>query len=200
MRWISGLRRCAKHWRKDRSGSTAIEFGMVIGPFLGLLFAIIEVALVYFAQFAMESGNEAASRVLRTGQAQNGNLTQALFKWRVCQKLPAFMDCNGNLTVDVRSYPTFAQAAVNAADLFGDDGARNTTPEKFCPGGPSDVVVVTLYYKWNLIMGLPGLGDFTGKMGLTLGNTPSGARLIITGFAMKNEPYLLTGTLPTAGC
>ena len=139
MRWISGLRRCAKHWRKDRSGSTAIEFGMVIGPFLGLLFAIIEVALVYFAQFAMESGNEAASRVLRTGQAQNGNLTQALFKWRVCQKLPAFMDCNGNLTVDVRSYPTFAQAAVNAADLFGDDGARNTTPEKFCPGGPSEV-------------------------------------------------------------
>ncbi len=213
MRWIAGLRRGARLWRKDKSGSTAIEFGMVIGPFLGLLFAIIEVALVYFAQFAMESGNEAASRALRTGAAQNGNMSKGQFKARVCSKLPVFMDCNSNLTVDVRSYSdtvdpvtkvkiasdAFAKAAVGAADLFSDDGIRGTEVEKYCPGAPSDVVVVTLYYKWGLIMGLPGLGDFTGKMGLSLANTPDGGRLIITGFAMKNEPYSLTGILP-AGC
>jgi Flp pilus assembly protein TadG len=207
MRWIAGLRRGARLWRKDKSGSTAIEFGMVIGPFLGLLFAIIEVALVYFAQFAMESGNETATRVLRTGAAQNGNMTKEQFKSRVCSKLPAFMDCNSNLIVDVRSYSNstgksdaFAKAANDMPDLYDADGVRNSNKEKFCPGGPSDVVVATLYFKWNLIMGMPGLGDFTGKVGLSLANTPDGARMIITGFAMKNEPYTLTGTLPTTGC
>jgi Flp pilus assembly protein TadG len=199
MRWIAGLRRRARALRKDRSGSTAIEFAMVIGPFLGLLFAILEVALVYFAQFAMESGNETATRVLRTGAAQNGNLSKAQFKTRVCQKLPAFMTCDDDLTVDVRSYATFAEAAANMPDLFDGDGARNNVPSKYCPGGANAIVLVTLYYKWKLIMGMPGLGDFTGKMGLSLGNTPDGSRLIITGFAMKNEPYTLTGTLP-AGC
>jgi Flp pilus assembly protein TadG len=209
MGWISRLRRGARFWRKDKSGSTAIEFGMVIGPFMGLLFAIIEVALVYFAQFAMESGNEKASRILRTGEAQNGNMTAAQFKARVCSKLPAFMDCNANLIVDVRSYTdtlvpprsdAFAKAAADMPDLFDADGVRTGNADKFCPGGANAVVLVTLYYKWNLIMGMPGLGDFTGKMGLSLGNMPDGSRMIITGFVMKNEPYTLTGTLPTAGC
>lgn len=198
MRWISGWRHGARQLRKNKSGSAAIEFGMVIGPFLGLMFAIIEVALTYFAQFAMESGNETALRVLRTGSAQNGNMTQAQYKARVCSKLPAFMDCD-NLTVDVRSFATFAEALADMPDLYDEQGARNSTPQKYCPGTSSSVILGTLYYRWNFIMNMPGLGDFTGKMGLSLANMPDGSRLMITGFATRAEPFTSTG-VPPPGC
>lgn len=198
MRWISGWRHGARRWRKNTSGATAIEFGMVIGPFLGLMLAIIEVALTYFAQFAMESGNETAMRVLRTGAAQKSNMTQGQYKARVCSKLPAFMSCD-NLTVDVRSFATFAEALGDMPDLYDEQGARNSTPQKFCPGGPSAIILGTLYYRWTFIMNMPGLGDFTGKMGLSLANMPDGSRLMITGFATRAEPFPVPGA-PPPGC
>ncbi len=193
MRLFSGPRGFSRLWRKDESGATAIEFAMVIGPFLGLLFAILEVALVYFAQFSLENANETAARLIRTGAAQNGTatsnpLSKSQFKQKVCAKLPAFMTCDNNLIVDIRSFPTFSAAAADLPDLFNPDGSRGAA-EKYCPGGPSDMVVATIYYDWKLFIGMPGLGDFTGKLGLGLGNMPDGSRLIITGFATRNEPF-----------
>jgi len=198
MRWISGWRHGARRLRKNTAGSTAIEFAMVIGPFLGLMFAIIEVALAYFVQFSMESGNEAALRAIRTGDVQKKGMTQAQYKARVCSKLPGFMKCNEKLVVDIRSFKSFREAASNIPNLFDSTGARTSNPEMFCPGSENAVVVGTLYYKWTFIAGMPGLGDFTGKMGLSLANSPDGSRLIMVGFATKNEPF---GAAPaTPGC
>jgi TadE-like protein len=199
MRWISKLRRGARLLRKNKSGSSAIEFAMVIGPFMGLVFAIIEVALTYFAQIGLELGNTEAMRRITTGSAQNGNMSQAQYKALVCSKLFSFMKCDENLIIDVRSYPTFSEALANMPDLFDEGGGRTMAKEKYCTGGPSQVVIGTLYYKWTFIMGMPGLGDFTGKMGISLANSPDGSRLMIAGFARKNEPFSMTGA-PPPGC
>ncbi len=200
MRWISGLRRGARLWRKNKSGSTAIEFAMVIGPFMGLVFAIIEVALTYFAQIGLELGNAEAMRKITTGAAQSDKLSKAQYKASVCNELFSFMNCDENLVVDIRSYPTFAAALANMPDLFDDSGSRNSISEMYCPGGPSDVVIGTLYYKWKFIMGMPGLGDFTGKMGISLANSPDGSRLMIAGFARRNEPFTAVAGPPPVGC
>ena len=80
----------------DQRGTTAIEFAMVIGPFLFLLFGIISVGLYFFVIFTLEHAVESAARVIRTGQAQTQTpnvMTPGEFKARVCAKLPPFMDC-----------------------------------------------------------------------------------------------------------
>src|SRR5450631_4099829 len=100
----SWARRLCARFRRQQSGATAIEFAMVIGPFLGLLFAIMEIALVYFAEFSINNGVQKAGRLIRLGQAQSAHMTAGEFKTAVCADIPAFMGCGRNVIVDVRSF------------------------------------------------------------------------------------------------
>jgi Flp pilus assembly pilin Flp len=60
------LRRFA---RKD-DGAAAIEFAMVAAPFLALVFAILETAIVFFAGQVLETATADSARLIMTGQAQ----------------------------------------------------------------------------------------------------------------------------------
>src|SRR6187551_2094422 len=65
--------------RRD-DGAAAVEFGMVAAPFLALMFAIMETALVFFASQTLETAVADSARLIMTGQAQQGSFTQAQFK------------------------------------------------------------------------------------------------------------------------
>ena len=58
----------------DRRGAAAVEFALVAPPFLALLFAILELALVFFASQALETVTQDSSRLIMTGQAQTAGL------------------------------------------------------------------------------------------------------------------------------
>ncbi len=171
---------------RSESGFTAVEFAMVIGPFLALLFAIMEVAFVYFATFSLENATGQAARMVRTGEAHAAGFSATEFKAEVCEKLPGFMNCADNLFVDVRSFPTFAAAVGGGVDPIDDDGALQTGSEQFSMGAGGSVVLVSIYYNWSLFASMP---DF----GLGLGNIKSGDskgnRLIMASTAFKNEPF-----------
>ena len=66
------LRWQLRRWRRDQSGVTAIEFGIVAMPFMMLLFGIISVCLYFFTKFTMENAVWQAARAIRTGQFQQG--------------------------------------------------------------------------------------------------------------------------------
>lgn len=195
MQVVAGLGNCVRaigrfgrRARRDEAGTTAIEFAFVIGPFLGLLFAIIEVAFVYFGQVSLDVGTATASRQLFVGAAQTKNMSAEDFKQIVCSNLAPFMTC-GNVIVDVRSSDTFTDAANNLPKAVTSDGRLSDGFWQFNPGGASKVVVVTVYYDFTLLSSLPGLGDFTGKVGLGLGNLADGSRLMQTSMAFRTEPY-----------
>jgi Flp pilus assembly protein TadG len=175
--------------RKDQDGFTAIEFAMVIGPFLALLFAIMEVALVYFATFSLENATEQASRLIRTGQAQGFSAQD--FKDSVCQRVPAFMDCEGDLIVDVRTFPNLSDAANGSPDAVDDDGNMIDGFEQFNSGGGGSIVLVNVYYHWSLFASLPDIGLLLtgGKQSIGLGNLADGSRLITSATVFKNEPF-----------
>jgi len=175
--------------RRDQSGATAIEFAMVVGPFLALVFAIMEISLVYFVEFSIDNGVHKAARLIQTGQVQKGNLSPNAFKHIVCADIPAFIGCESNVIVDVRASNTFAEAAANLPHPLTPSGSLSGNFSKFVPGGPAQVVVVSLYYDWPLMAKLPGLGDFTGKIGLSLGNMPDGSRLISATTIFRTETY-----------
>lgn len=166
-----------KNLRKNENGFTAVEFAMVVGPFIALLFGIIEVALVYFATFTLENAVEQAARMIRTGQIQMGGFSASAFKTKVCDQAAGFMDCN-KLRVDVRSFGTFG--GVTPPNAFDANGNLKANFEQFSAGNGGDVVLVTVYYEWDLVAKIPGVG---------LGNMPSGARLIQASVAFKNEPF-----------
>src|SRR5215831_14336154 len=103
-----------RRFRRNRSGSAAVEFALVAPMFFALLFAIIETAMMFFASQVLETIAQDSARVVLTGQAQSGTVaacavsgvgtpcTQGTFKAYVCTQIPALFDCN-SLYVDVQS-------------------------------------------------------------------------------------------------
>ena len=106
--------------RADNSGATAIEFGIVAAPFFALMLALIEVSLVFFANFTLENAVDQASRMIRTGQAQEQGFSEAQFKQTVCDNVSGVYDCMAGLKLDVRKFDDFG--GIDLPDPLDDDG------------------------------------------------------------------------------
>ena len=170
-------RNIQRRFRRNRRGSAAVEFALVAPLFFGLLFAIIELAMVFFASQVLETATQDSARVIMTGQAQNASFTQAQFKNLVCSKLTIMFDCVNGVSIDVQSYAAFG--SVNVADPI--DASKNfVPPNNYLPGNPGDVVVVRLFYKWPLYV--------TG-LGFNIANISGSKRLLTATAAFQNEPY-----------
>ena len=76
-----------RRFRRNRRGSAAVEFALVAPLFFGLLFAIIELSMVFFASQVLETAVQDSARLIQTGQAQSGSYTAAQFKTDVCSRV-----------------------------------------------------------------------------------------------------------------
>ena len=66
---------------KREDGAAAVEFAIVVAPFLALLFAILETALVFFAGQTLETAVSDSARLILTGQAQTASFSlRAVFQ------------------------------------------------------------------------------------------------------------------------
>ena len=175
-----------KRYGRAESGATAIEFAIVGGPFLYLLCVILEMGMMLFSEYAIEHATAQAARLVRTGQVQNGTMSAADFKQVVCDNV-AFLDCDSKLFVDVRRYEDFASVAAPGSISTDGDGNKEmsddiTVSAQYDPGGPRDVIVVRVYYAWDLFVpGIPGMSGFS--------NLSNHRRLLSSAFAFQNEPY-----------
>ena len=163
---------------REQGGAAAVEFAMIAAPFLALVFAILETALVFFAGQALESAAADSARLIMTGQAQTQGFDQAKFKQAVCTKVYALFDCSGGLYVDVQNYPSFA--SVNVSKPVDGNGNLQTGSFGYQPGGPGDMVVVRLMYQWPVYVSL---------LGLNLADIGPNKRLLMSTVAFRNEPY-----------
>jgi Flp pilus assembly protein TadG len=171
---ISTLQRFAR--RED--GAAAIEFGMVAAPFLALMFAIMETALVFFASQTLETAVADSARLIMTGQAQSQSFDAAAFKNSVCSKISGLFDCSGGLYVDVKTYSSFG--SVDNSSPIDSNGNLKTSSFGYTPGGPGDIVVVRLMYQWP---------TYASLLGFNLGNMAGNKRLLMATAAFRNEPY-----------
>jgi Flp pilus assembly protein TadG len=162
-------------WRED--GSAAIEFAVVAAPFLALLFAIMESALMFLASQTLETAAMGSSRLVLTGQAQNQGYSMASFQQSVCQSLASIFNC-GSVLVDVRTAANFCSANTSLPVQNG-QLQNNFT---YSPGNPGDIVVVRLMYKWPVYVSLLGLSS-------ALANMSGNNNLLMASAAFRNEPY-----------
>ena len=67
---------------------------MVAFPFFFMLFAIMEVGLIFVTDSILENATIETGRLIRTGQAANSSLTAAQFKTSLCSRMSIFSsDC-----------------------------------------------------------------------------------------------------------
>lgn len=172
-----------RRFRRNRRGATAVEFALIAPMFFALLFAIIEVALMFFATQVLETVTQASARYLLTGQAQGASMTQGQFRNYVCSQIPGLFNC-ANLQVNVQSYPTFGTIPnVSVFDANGNFvGATN-----YCPGNASATVFVQLSYQWPL---------FVTGLGFNMSNPGTHSRWLTSTAAFQNEPF----QAPSSAC
>src|SRR3712207_5954512 len=91
-----------------REGAAAVEFAMVVGPFLFMIFAVLELALVSLVSSPWDTAAERAARRIRTGEVQVAGEGQSAFKDRVCEGMSWLAaNCQAALRVDVRMFQQF---------------------------------------------------------------------------------------------
>src|ERR1700747_3068648 len=105
---------------RAQNGAAAVEFGLVAAPFLALVFAIMETAIVFFAGQALETAAADSARLIMTGQAQTQNFDAAAFKTAVCNKIYGLFDCQNGVYVNVNTFASFSSASMlNPVDGSG---------------------------------------------------------------------------------
>ena len=89
----------------------------------------------------------------------------------------SLFNCESGVTVDVKSYTSFA--AINTAPPIV-DGKLDTTNITYTPGNAGDIVVVRLYYQWPV---------YVTMLGNDLSNLGNGKRLLVATSVFRNEPF-----------
>jgi Flp pilus assembly protein TadG len=164
-------------FRQNRRGSAAVEFALIAPLFFALLFAILETALMFFANQILETATQQSARLVLTGQAQNANYGSIgqFINNAVCPQVPAILTC-ANIAADVQSYPAFTNVVI-APPV--NNGNLDTSNFGYNPGVPGSTVVVRLFYQWPL---------FVTGLGYNIANLNGNKRLLQATAAFQNEP------------
>lgn len=152
-----GLRRTARRWGRDDSGTSAIEFALVVLPFFALVMGIITIGVQYLTAHFLEHGVEAAARQIRTGEAQKAGLKLSDFRRLFCNAAGFMIVCDDRLVIHIKSNAEFAGLTPLTNCLT--DG--NLTPAEGNPddavrtraGDASAAVVVSACYEWDMGLG-----------------------------------------------
>lgn len=187
-----------RRFRRSQDGVAAVEFAFVAAPFLALLFAIFETALMFWTNQILEESLSQVSRSLVTGQSRTlytgatGTVNATKFRNNICALAPTgLIDCS-KLYIDVRVYNSFAAATSGTSGsnpVAG--GGLNTTGFTYTQPQGNDIVVVRAVLDYNLFL--------TGwaSAGLAnIGPPGSGRRGIVVSMAFRAEPFVASGATP----
>ena len=184
---LTALNKTLRRFRRNRHGSAAVEFAFIAPLFFGLLFAIIETAIMFFAAQVLETGTQDAARLMLTNQAQGANMTQAQFQQNLCDRIKSLFTCDNNpagpLVVSVRAYPP--NTLIPAADLAAPiNGGKFVNTSVYQMPKSGETVLIRAFYQWPL---------YVTQLGYNIANIgrddPSNAkRLLAATTAFRVEP------------
>ncbi|MCF3642782.1 pilus assembly protein [Rhizobium sp. TRM95111] len=166
--------RSFKALRRDRTGAAAIEFALLALPFFLSVFAILDVAIMYFVDSGLDAALEKSARQVRVGEATDWEL--GTFKEAVCEQVAFSFDCSEELLVRASVISDMSSVAM-ASVISG--GVLSVT-EAFDVGESGDYVLIQAYLPFT--PALPFYTYSTSK--LDDGRYVLGATQIF-----KNEPF-----------
>jgi Flp pilus assembly protein TadG len=166
-------------FRRDQSGAVAVEFGIVALPFFTMIFAIMQIALLYFSDQLLETAVADAARMIRTGQAAKLGWNVSSFNTQVCSELYSLLDCT-KLQTYVTTSPSFG-AITLTPPVNTTTGAFTGSPSYASAANTgSQIVVVSTYYEYPTLF---------AALGLSIADQPNSTRLLGAVAAFRNEPF-----------
>lgn len=169
---------------QNKRGATAVEFALVAPVFFALIFSTLEAGWYFFVTSAVEQANSNAARLIRTGQAQKGNVSRDAFYDEICDVVGIFGSCSDKLTIDVARFANFAALAADTSQVTCRDrddptieGAQFTDADY---GVQREIVRVRVCFLYKPI---------NPALGLNLQRTKHGDREITAVSIFRNEPY-----------
>ncbi len=159
-----------------RRGSPAVEFALVVAPFIALLLANLQVGLIFFAQEALETAVEQTARLVLTGQS--ASMTQSQFATALCSNSPGLFTC-ANFMINLQPATSFASVNVSAPTLTFNGSGAVTNTWQYNAGSPGDIMVLQVMYQWPV---------FLGPLGLNFSNEPNNMLLLMATSVFRNEP------------
>lgn len=164
----TSARRAPGRFAADREGHAAIEFGLLALPFAAFVFAILEVALMFFVGAAMDAALQRAARTIRTGEAQASGVTLASFRAQVCAGMVGIGQCVDRLKVHVTPAASLAAAGTSALPALD-------AVERFDGGAAGQIMLAQVLLPWPSWFGLFASGRRE--------------RTLSASVLFRNEPY-----------
>lgn len=170
-----------KNWAGDEDATTAIEFSLLIIPYLMLSLGIIELALMFTSASLLEAATGNAARMIRTGQLQQSGSADpaADFRDALCSNLVALISCD-NVVIEVQRMDSYTDYS-SMQPTFDENG--NMVSSGFDVGGSNDKLLIRTSYRYEMITPLVG----------QLLNGPDGSTLFISTIVLQTEPYEFQG-------
>jgi Flp pilus assembly protein TadG len=163
--------------RGAKEGSAATEFAIVALPFCFMMFAVLELGMVFVIDSVLENATIETGRLVRTGQAESQNFNAATFKTRLCAQMSIFQaDCATRAFVDVRQLTQFSSTVPDPMST----GTFKSSDLTYNQGTAGSIIVVRVWYKQPLLT--PFLSQ-----GLSRLNDGSAMLMAVTTF--RNEPW-----------
>ena len=196
----------------EARGASAVEFGLVVVPFLALLLSIFETGFVYWTTAGLQVAVQDASRKLLTGTAQGASVATAdqfrttyLCPATGTRVLPSFIDCT-KLIIDVRSYPRTTSYSAFATLDVANDFYASTATRLFCPGRSGAITIVRVAYPMPVylptIVGTTNAAIQMLTAGLVSGvpGTTGYSHLLLGTSVFQTEPFDDTSYSQPTGC
>jgi Flp pilus assembly protein TadG len=177
--------RMRRGFRRNVSGATAVEFGMLAMPFFFLVFAIIETGVVIGAGVLLDNAVKDVARQVMTGQIQSSDVDPKTFKAKICDEVDILMDC-AKVKVDLRTFPAFGAIPSNIPMKLA---SVDDTGFCFDPGAQDSITVLRAFYEW------PWKAGFLQK----LSEGSNGNALLFSIAPFMNEPFG-TDVSPNSNC
>ena len=149
---------------------------MVALPFVLMMFAILEIGIVFVTDSVLENAAIETGRMVRTGRASAQSMTATTFKTSLCGRMSIFSaDCATRATVDVRVIPQFATIPPDPMAT----GTFNNGVLTYSNGSPGDLILVRVWYRQPLL---------TTFLAQGLSRMNDGTAMLTATTAFRNEP------------
>jgi Flp pilus assembly protein TadG len=187
--------RLLSRYRREVRGAVALEFALLLLPFLMLIFAILEIALLFLMSASLDTSMETAARQIRTGafESKYSNASDAIrrteFENLVCSQVTWLVnDCRTKLTIDIRTLTDWTSSGYQDGPYDPDEDEFDETKTSVAKTEPEKIVLVRAWYRWPLLT--PFLSQSVSRLG-------GGVALLSSTQAFRTEPYGAGTPAPT---
>ena len=161
---------------KDRKGSAAIEFAILALPFFVVIFAIAEIAIMFFVDSGLDAALHKTVRQVRVGVAKSGAWDATKFKNVLCSELAYSFGCSTKIKVRA----TVITDMSSISKVSGSSNGSLNVQEDFNLGDSGSYVLVQAFLPW----------DPTFKLyAISSGRLADGSYILGAAELIKNEPF-----------